>query len=133
MNDQSVKEKSKDGNKPERSVLVIKADGTYGVGDFYRNGIVIVKGENETFVHCQKSTNLDHESGIRNQGYSHRDGTVKHEKKAFERNVKFAEMNGGGNIRAVSCCYENRTGDEKDEYHGEDVGSRMTMIFSVET
>ncbi|KAF0451026.1 hypothetical protein F8M41_002074 [Gigaspora margarita] len=41
-------------------------------------------------------------------------------------------MNGGGNIRAVSCCYENRTGDKKDEYRGEDVGSRMTMIFSDE-
>ncbi|KAF0541041.1 hypothetical protein F8M41_005972 [Gigaspora margarita] len=107
MNDQSVKEKSKDGNKPERSgdrrmfkrhqksaeiespiqtcsVSYGKADGTYGVSDFYRNGIVIVKGENETFVHCQKSTNLDHESGIHNQEYSHQDGTVKHEKKAFE-------------------------------------------------
>ncbi|CAG8740545.1 22511_t:CDS:2 [Gigaspora margarita] len=42
-------------------------------------------------------------------------------------------MNGGGNICAVSCCYENRTSDEKNEYHSEGVGSRMMMIFSNET
>ncbi|KAF0354453.1 hypothetical protein F8M41_014995 [Gigaspora margarita] len=42
-------------------------------------------------------------------------------------------MNSDGNIYAVSCCYENRTSDKKNEYHGEDVGSRMMMIFSNET
>ncbi|KAF0499979.1 hypothetical protein F8M41_020359 [Gigaspora margarita] len=29
--------------------------------------------------------------------------------------------------------HHRKTGDEKDEYHGEDVGSRMMMIFSDET
>ncbi|CAG8822579.1 25710_t:CDS:2, partial [Gigaspora margarita] len=57
---------------------------------------------------------------------------VKYEKKAFERNVKFAKINSSSNIRAISYCYKNRTSDEKDKYRGKGVGSRMTIIFSNE-
>ncbi|RIB26846.1 hypothetical protein C2G38_2162209 [Gigaspora rosea] len=143
MKDRNVKEKGKIEDKPERSggrriskryrksakiesptrtcgVSHENTDGTYSFGNFYQNGIVVGKDENETFVYCQKSTDLDSESETHN--------LVTSTKENIDGDSRLYDVDG---TCTVGRCDEkgNAVDDENDDLD-EAIGNRAMMNSS---